>query len=326
VELADQPLAGRRMLNTFSQTTAFKAWWLGLLLLLFILTAVTRIDRGHAVDGMLALASIGSSAHEQSGARTLSSYRVRIDARPVAGVTANLSGLAHDAERDHLWAVINSPPTLLALDLDGQVISRHALEGFEDVEAVASLGDGKLLLTEERRQRLVIVSAPQPDAGAVSIEGMPRLRIAREDVRNSGLEGTAYDRATDRLFVVKERSPRQLLEIRGIRAALDGRLDIDIIDREAWVASAFPALDFSSVEYDPHSGQLLILSDLSRVLVALDGDGHRTGHQTLIGGTAGLNATVPQAEGVAVDTEGNLYVVSEPNLFYAFSPVRAETP
>jgi uncharacterized protein YjiK len=160
----------------------------------------------------------------------------------------------------------------------------------------------------------------------VSIEGMPRLRIAREDVRNSGLEGTAYDRATDRLFVVKERSPRQLLEIRGIRAALDGRLDIDIIDREAWVASAFPALDFSSVEYDPHSGQLLILSDLSRVLIALDGDGHRTGHQTLIGGTAGLNATVPQAEGVAVDTEGNLYVVSEPNLFYAFSPVRAETP
>lgn len=308
------------MLDIPTRIIPFKARWWNVLLLLLLLTAITRVDRGHAVNGVLELAALGNSTTDAPAAAALPSYRASIDARPVEGVTANLSGLAYDSERNHLWSVINSPPTLLALGFDGKVISRHALAGFEDVEAVATLGDGKLVLVEERRQRLVIVPAPHPGAGVVSIEHAPKLQIARGDVGNAGFEGASYDRAGDRLFVVKEKSPRQLLEIRGIRKALDGQLDLEIIDREDWVASAFPAFDFSSVEYDPRSGNLLILSDVSRVIIALDGNGNGNGHQALVAGAAGLAATVPQAEGIAFDADGNLYVVSEPNLFYALSP------
>ena len=35
-------------------------------------------------------------------------------------------------------------------------------------------------------------------------------------------------------------------------------------------------------------------------------------------GRHGLQKTVPQAEGIAVDDDGTLYIVSEPNLFYVF--------
>ncbi|MBW6114298.1 SdiA-regulated domain-containing protein, partial [Pseudomonas aeruginosa] len=40
------------------------------------------------------------------------------------------------------------------------------------------------------------------------------------------------------------------------------------------------------------------------------------GSLTLRGGNHGLTDDVPQAEGLAMDDRGSLYVVSEPNLFY----------
>ena len=40
--------------------------------------------------------------------------------------------------------------------------------------------------------------------------------------------------------------------------------------------------------------------------------------RSLWSGFAGLERSVPQAEGMTFDAQGNLYLVSEPNLFYAF--------
>ena len=37
-------------------------------------------------------------------------------------------------------------------------------------------------------------------------------------------------------------------------------------------------------------------------------------------GSAGLDADVAQPEGITVDKDGYLYIVSEPNLFYRFIP------
>ncbi len=39
---------------------------------------------------------------------------------------------------------------------------------------------------------------------------------------------------------------------------------------------------------------------------------------TLLGGFNGLKNTIPRAEGVTMDENGTLYMVSEPNLFYRF--------
>jgi uncharacterized protein YjiK len=76
--------------------------------------------------------------------------------------------------------------------------------------------------------------------------------------------------------------------------------------------------DLSSLDFDQRNNHLLALSDQSRLLVELGADHKPVGTLVLRSGFHGLSQTVPQAEGVALDDDGTVYLVSEPNLFYVF--------
>lgn len=248
----------------------------------------------------------------------LPEYQVRIDALPVAGVDNNLSGLTYDETRDQLWAVINGPEELLALSKDGELLARYPLNGFSDVEGVTYLGDNLLLLAEERDQALVVVEIPA-QAGPLFREDYRALTIGIDLGGNQGFEGVGYDRARDRLFVVKEHSPRKLYEIRGLKASVQGNFNLQVIDRQTWIDHKVFATDFSSVHYDEQTGHLALLSDESQVMIELDAqDGKLISFRSLFSGFAGLQQSVPQGEGLTLDDQGNLYLVSEPNLFYRF--------
>lgn len=287
-------------------------------LLLFSLLGVHQILHQLHLDDRLYF-WISSQWHEGDMApRSLlhSKFRVTIDAREVHGVNDNLSGLSYDHERGHIWAVVNNPEQLLLLDRDGRLLEHYPLNGFSDVEGVAYLGDGQLLVSEERSQALVRIQLPD----------RPRT-LYRDDYRaltlsidlggNQGFEGLDYDRRSDRLFVVKEHSPRKLYEIRGLKRSMEGDFDLEIIDRQDWVEE-MPVTDLSSVHFDACTGHLMVLSDQSKMLVELDHQGKLIGYQTLLSGFAGLQDSVPQGEGMTFDEYGNLFLVSEPNLFYRF--------
>lgn len=77
-------------------------------------------------------------------------------------------------------------------------------------------------------------------------------------------------------------------------------------------------LDLSSVSLHEPTGNLLLLSHMSSMLVEYAPDGAAIGMLSLRRGAGGLAETVAQAEGVAVGSGGDLYIVSEPNLFYHF--------
>jgi len=81
--------------------------------------------------------------------------------------------------------------------------------------------------------------------------------------------------------------------------------------------------DLSSLQYDERSGHLLALSDESFLVLELDIDGRPLSSLSLLNGRHGLNTRVPQAEGIAMDDAGTLYLVSEPNLFYVFKKPEA---
>lgn len=283
-----------------------------LLALLFVWQVVPE-----GSSGRLALSALAAPAGEASES-SLPALRVTLDAVRV-DVVDNLSGLAYDPARDRLWSVVNNPPSLLALDRRGSVLGRHALVGFEDVEAVAYLGDDLLLLVEERRSALVLV--PVPATGQTIERGLQEsLTLPFDSDGNDGLEGAAYDVEGDRLYVVKEHSPRRLYEIRGLKGSRGGRLQVEIIDRSAWVRDGLRDGDLASVEYVPASGYLLLLDEESKRVVELDRSGNVVAERALERGEAALRDAIPQPEGLAVDGDGNVFIVSEPNLFYAFSP------
>lgn len=261
-----------------------------------------------------------TSLHEVSWeARSLwlPDYTVTIEAQPVATVEDNLSGLTFDERRGHLWAVVNNPEELLALSKDGSFIARYPLDGFVDVEGITYLGDDLLVVAEERSQTLVVIPVPvQP--GALRREDYPSFTVGTPDGDNEGFEGVGYDRAGDRLFVVKEHSPRQLLEIQGVKASLAGPANLIVTDRSDWIAGKNMASDLASVHFDERTRHLLLLSDQAKIMLELDSQGALVSFRSLWGGLAELQNSVPQAEGMTLDDQGNLYLVSEPNLFYTF--------
>ena len=264
-----------------------------------------------------ALQSAWNAETHQARSLWLPEYQVRVEAKPVATVTNNLSGLTFDEQRNQLWAVVNNPEELLALDLNGEFIARYPLKGFIDVEAVTYLGDNLLAVAEERSQSIVILPVPT-SPGELMREDYATVSLSTGAPENSGFEGLAYDRAGDRLFVVKEHSPRKLYEIQGIKASFNGQLNLNIIDREAWIEDKDMASDLASVHYDERTGHLVLLSDEAKMMLELDSEGELVSFRSLWSGFAGLDNSVPQAEGMTFDDRGNLYLVSEPNLFYAF--------
>ncbi len=247
-------------------------------------------------------------------------YRAAVQALPVEGVGNNLSGLTFDPDRDHLWAVVNNPPQLLAMDRSGRVLQRTTLADFHDTEAVAYLGDGMLVIVEERRQNLVVIAAPGPDVEEIQREGNPFLTLKLSEGENNEYEGVSYDLANDRLFLARERKPMRLFEIGGFRATLEGDMALRIYEHRDLVRRKVFATDLSSVHYHAPSGNLLLLSDESRLILEYSPEGALVSYRTLRPGFAGLKRTIPQAEGLAMDDRGSLFVVSEPNLFYRFDP------
>jgi len=293
-----------------------KVWVLPGLIALAVCLALAR----HLPERLyFGLVSAASTAPANTQSLRLSEYRVQVEARPVAGVVKNLSGLSYDDEHRQLWAVINNPPELVAMNTQGELLARYPLNGFQDVEGVAYLGDDLLVLSDERRQQLIAVSLPdrpgplqRADYRALTLDFDNPTR------KNHGLEGVGYDRAGDRLFVVKEKSPRRLYEIRGFKANLRGDPRLTVIDRSDWIRDKDFATDLSSVEFDERTGHLLLLSDESKLMMELDRDGGLVGYRSLWGILSGLKQNVPKGEGVTLDRNGNLYLVSEPNLFYVF--------
>ncbi|WP_349972664.1 SdiA-regulated domain-containing protein [Pseudomonas caspiana] len=247
----------------------------------------------------------------------LGDYRVVIEGQVIAGLEDDVSALSYDPERKSLFTVTNSNAEMVELSLDGRVLRRIPLTGFGDAEAVEYISPGIYVISDERKQRLIKVHVDN-ETTFLDAADAEQLTLGIGSGNNNGYEGLAYDTKGQRLFVAKERRPTQIIEVRGFPNLNAGTPSMIEVSSDAKRDAGLFVRDISSLQFDERSGHLLALSDESRQIVELDTKGRAVGNVSLSQGSMGLRKTVPQAEGIAMDDEGTLYLVSEPNLFYVF--------
>ncbi|MDD2132794.1 SdiA-regulated domain-containing protein [Pseudomonas kurunegalensis] len=247
----------------------------------------------------------------------LDRYRVVVEAKPVEGLDDDISALTYDPDRKTLFTVTNARSELIELSLDGRILRRVPLTGFGDPEAVEYVGPNSYVITDERQQRLIRVRL-EDDTMFLDAGDAEQLSLGIGLNGNKGFEGLAYDSAGKRLFVAKERDPMLIYEVHGFpHDNPEKPYAVHVVQDRKRDARLF-VRDLSSLQFDERSGHLLALSDESRLVLELGVEGRPLSTLSLRKGFQGLQATVPQAEGIAMDEAGTIYLVSEPNLFYVF--------
>jgi uncharacterized protein YjiK len=246
----------------------------------------------------------------------LADYRVTLEARPVAGIARNISGLTYNPRTRTLFAAINKPAQVAEISAEGQLLRLIPVAGIDDLEGISHVRDNLFLLIDERKQRIYRNVPINP--GTQGIDPAPWLELGFLLNGNLGFEGITWNEQSQWLFVAKEKPPR-IFEIK--QSARDGDTPgLHIRDGQAPVSFM---RDLSALSIHEQNGHLLALSDESRLLAEYSKAGELIGLMPLWRGWHGLERSIPQAEGVAVAPGGTIYIVSEPNLFYRFE---RETP
>ncbi|KAB5620379.1 SdiA-regulated domain-containing protein [Pseudomonas putida] len=261
--------------------------------------------------GLLWVKERFESSAERIESVWLPDYLVDIDAKPLPGMDDDeASDLSFNPQTRTLFAVMGKNPFLVELTLDGDVLRKIPLVGWENPEGLAVLENGLIAIVDERNHDLTLVKV-DASTSTLNHDDFPSYDLGKSVKSNKGFEAIAWDPMRQRLIIGEERPPRLFTWSTDGRGPLKG-------DKQLLPSDELDLRNLSALAVDPRTGHLLVLSADSNMLLELDEKGEQVSFMTLLGAFNGLGGRVPRAEGVTMDDQGNLYMVSEPALFYRF--------
>lgn len=261
--------------------------------------------------GLLWVKERFESSAERIESVWLPDYLVDIDAKPLPGMDDDeASDLSFNPQTRTLFAVMGKNPFLVELTLDGDVLRKIPLVGWENPEGLAVLENGLIAIVDERNHDLTLVKV-DASTSTLNHDDFPSYDLGKSVKSNKGFEAIAWDSLRKRLIIGEERPPRLFTWSTDGRGPLKG-------DKQLLPSDELDLRNLSALAVDPRTGHLLVLSADSNMLLELDEKGEQVSFMTLLGAFNGLGSRVPRAEGVTMDDQGNLYMVSEPALFYRF--------
>ncbi|SLN70543.1 SdiA-regulated [Falsiruegeria litorea R37] len=229
------------------------------------------------------------------------------------------SGLSLAEEADQFLSVSDDTSALFMLNLDGRLETPpDAIVEVKELEGVVFDPVGnRILAVSESAAGILVIGPRSGEPELVLLDDMLGYKLIRKILKtsdsNDGLEGIAIDSERDRVYLLKEKRPRLLLElsmdlteilrVRELTPAL-GFVDDDQSDRH---------LDVSGLTLDAPTGCLWIVSDRAERLFLFDPSGSSPTRSYALGWLDGDKPReVPHAEGVAHDARSErLYIVND---------------
>ncbi|EGN4670395.1 YjiK family protein [Escherichia coli] len=219
----------------------------------------------------------------------------------------NLSSLTYSPHDGYLYATVNKPAKVLKISTDGAIHQIKDMPFIKDAESIEYLTENMFLAADEETSILYLLSIEKDME--VKIKESIQLDVFKEK-KNRGFEGLGWEESSYTLFAAKERKPAKLfsykLNLNNASAKNEPKRKLDVNLK-----------DISGL--DVYKNNLRVLSDESRLLINID---LLTNKKNILlnlrKGHHDLQEDVPQAEGVVTAPNGDIYIVSEPNIFYHF--------
>lgn len=261
--------------------------------------------------GLLWVAERFETPAERQQSIWLPDYTAVIDAKLLPGMEKDeASDLAYNRQTNTLFSVMGKNPFLVELSLQGDVLRKMPLNGWNNPEGLTMMEDGVMGIVDERMHTLTLVRI-DATTRQLNMADYPTYDLGPSKDQNKAFEAITWDKRNGQLILGEERPPALFTWKSDGSQTLSG-------SKQKQASSELDMRNLSALAIDPRTGHMLALSADSHLLMELDEKGEQVSFMTLLGGFNGLKNTIPRAEGVTMDDNGVLYVVSEPNLFYRF--------
>jgi len=190
------------------------------------------------------------------------------------------SGLAINSSGTELFTVSDKTSTVYKLSTTGNIIQTYDIKG-SNLEGISTYTENKLLIAEESKKKIVVFDMLTGKSIKYKID-------YKNKDPNSGIEGVTFDNNSNTIFILNEKNPGKLIQLRNDFSVL-AKYKLDF------------AADYSGIFYEKTSNHLWILSDQNNTVnkCTLSGE--------LI---ESFNIRVSQPEGIAV-TDNYIYIVCD---------------
>lgn len=243
----------------------------------------------------------------------IQSYKVQIEAKEFSNIEKNLSGLTYNFLTNTFFAISNRPRNIYELNKNGDIIRQIKLSGFKDTEGITHIKNDTFALVDEKKESIIIVKIDEL-TNNINYKESKIIKLEIKNFENFGFEGVTYNSFKNTILIANEKFPMKIIEISNWETNNPIFQKSEIFENIKQYVS-----DISSFTFNEKTNNFIILSDESKMILEVNQKGKLLSYQYLTKGKMYLENDIPQPEGITIDKENNIYIVSEPNLFYKFS-------